>query len=74
MEAELTVGFLSFNESYVSKVTCYPYNSVEVYLTLPIIGRLTQLIGGRFIVHTVIQNSFNNMAISAGIAAISFLE
>ncbi|XP_006460070.1 hypothetical protein AGABI2DRAFT_191836, partial [Agaricus bisporus var. bisporus H97] len=29
MEAELTVGFLSFKESYVSKVTCLPYESVE---------------------------------------------
>jgi coenzyme Q-binding protein COQ10 len=30
MDAELTVGFLSFKESYVSKVTCLPYESVEV--------------------------------------------
>lgn len=30
MEAELTVGFLSFRESYVSKVTCRPNESVEV--------------------------------------------
>jgi coenzyme Q-binding protein COQ10 len=29
MEAELTVGFLSFKESYVSQVTCHPYHSVE---------------------------------------------
>ena len=29
-EAELRVGFLSFNEAYVSKVTCTPYISVEV--------------------------------------------
>ncbi|KAK7696162.1 hypothetical protein QCA50_000813 [Cerrena zonata] len=29
MEAELTVGFLSFRESYVSKVTCRPNESVE---------------------------------------------
>ncbi|KAJ4481493.1 dehydrase and lipid transport-domain-containing protein [Lentinula edodes] len=29
MDAELTVGFLSFNESYISKVTCVPYSSVE---------------------------------------------
>lgn len=30
MEAELTVGFLSFRESYVSKVTCRPNELVEV--------------------------------------------
>ncbi|KAH7879764.1 dehydrase and lipid transport-domain-containing protein [Lentinula edodes] len=29
MDAELTVGFLSFNESYISKVTCVPHSSVE---------------------------------------------
>ncbi|KAF9247268.1 dehydrase and lipid transport-domain-containing protein [Melanogaster broomeanus] len=29
MEAELTVGFLAFKESYVSKVTCKPLESVE---------------------------------------------
>lgn len=29
MDAELTVGFLSFKESYVSKVTCVPHESVE---------------------------------------------
>ncbi|KAG6814206.1 hypothetical protein H0H92_000883 [Tricholoma furcatifolium] len=29
MEAELTVGFLAFTESYVSRVTCKPYESVE---------------------------------------------
>ncbi|KAH9855017.1 dehydrase and lipid transport-domain-containing protein [Lenzites betulinus] len=29
MDLELTVGFMSFKESYVSKVTCRPYESVE---------------------------------------------
>ncbi|KDQ64464.1 hypothetical protein JAAARDRAFT_28095 [Jaapia argillacea MUCL 33604] len=29
MEAELTVGFLSFKESYISQVTCRPDESVE---------------------------------------------
>ncbi|CDO75896.1 hypothetical protein BN946_scf184523.g5 [Trametes cinnabarina] len=29
MDVELTVGFMSFEESYVSKVTCRPYESVE---------------------------------------------
>lgn len=30
MDAEMTVGFLSLKESYISKVTCTPYLSVEV--------------------------------------------
>ena len=30
MEGELTVAFLSFQESYVSTVTCRPFESVEV--------------------------------------------
>lgn len=29
MDAELTVGFISFRESYVSRVTCKPFESVE---------------------------------------------
>jgi len=29
MDAEMTVGFLSLSESYVSKVTCTPFTSVE---------------------------------------------
>ena len=33
MDAELTVGFFSFTESYVSKVTCCPYDSVKVSLS-----------------------------------------
>ena len=33
MDAELTVGFLSFTESYVSKVICSPYDSVKVSLS-----------------------------------------
>ena len=33
MDAELTVGFLSFAESYVSRVTCSPYDSVKVSLS-----------------------------------------
>lgn len=30
VDAELTVGFLNFQESYVSVVTCIPFKSVEV--------------------------------------------
>ena len=31
VEAELTVGFLNFKESYVSIVTCIPFKSVQVW-------------------------------------------
>ena len=30
LEAELRVGFLGFEESYISRVKCNPYESVEV--------------------------------------------
>ncbi|KAG5646611.1 hypothetical protein DXG03_002915 [Asterophora parasitica] len=33
MEAELTVGFLAFQERYVSQVTCKPYESVAATAT-----------------------------------------
>ncbi|ESK97605.1 coenzyme q-binding protein coq10-like protein mitochondrial-like protein [Moniliophthora roreri MCA 2997] len=33
MEVELTAGFMSFTESYVSKVTCIPFKSVEAVAT-----------------------------------------
>jgi coenzyme Q-binding protein COQ10 len=35
LEAELTVGFLSFSESYISKVTRIPFESVEVCIPFP---------------------------------------
>ncbi|PFH46161.1 hypothetical protein AMATHDRAFT_156099 [Amanita thiersii Skay4041] len=42
MEAELTVGFHSFVESYVSRVTCIPYESVhaEAASTTPLFRTL----------------------------------
>lgn len=30
VQAELAIGFLAVEESYVSKVTCSPYEKVEV--------------------------------------------
>ena len=33
MDAELMVGFFAFKESYVSRVTCRPYESVQVRLS-----------------------------------------
>ncbi|KAF9451686.1 hypothetical protein P691DRAFT_662643 [Macrolepiota fuliginosa MF-IS2] len=43
MDAELTVGFLSFKESYVSKVTCVPHESVKAVAssTSPLFKTLT---------------------------------
>lgn len=35
MDGELTVAFLTLKESYVSKVTCKPYESVQVRLHSP---------------------------------------
>lgn len=36
MEAEMTVGFMAFEESYISNVTCVPHESVEVNLPNPV--------------------------------------
>lgn len=37
VDAELTVGFMSFKESYVSTVTCVPFKSVQVrILRIPV--------------------------------------
>ncbi|TFK28775.1 hypothetical protein FA15DRAFT_664829 [Coprinopsis marcescibilis] len=33
LDAELSVGFLAFKETYVSQVTCVPYQSVEAVAT-----------------------------------------
>ncbi len=41
MDVELTVGFLSFEESYVSKVTCRPYESVEVRFEFAVVQQAT---------------------------------
>lgn len=34
-QASLTVGFLTFKESYLSEVTCTPFSSVEVCVIIP---------------------------------------
>jgi coenzyme Q-binding protein COQ10 len=39
MEAELTVGFLAFKESYVSRVTCRPFESVKVHMVLLLVRK-----------------------------------
>ena len=44
IDAELTVGFLSLQESYVSTVTCSPYESVEVRVLISPVYVLTSRI------------------------------
>lgn len=41
IDAELTVGFLALQESYVSTVTCSPYESVEVRVSISPVYILT---------------------------------
>ena len=48
MDAELTVGFLSMKESYVSKVTCKPYISVEVCMIVRIAAQVWPYISSEF--------------------------
>lgn len=61
MDAELTVGFLSFAESYVSKVICSPYDSVKVSLSPrgahnPCELTPHSLEGCRILLHATLQN------------------
>lgn len=65
MDAELTVGFLSFNESYISKVTCVPYSSVEVRLLPSVIVSSTKslLSGGCFFLYTIVQEFIDHLEV-----------
>ena len=60
VDAELTVGFLSFKESYVSSVTCIPFKSVQVRSCVlqPRPYRLDHwdLAGRCIVVHTTVQD------------------
>jgi len=67
VEAELTVGFLAFKESYVSRVTCVPFKSVQVISTGSV--EFTCMFrfppfpppGRRIVFNTVIQSLVHNM-------------
>ena len=61
MEAELTVGFLSLKESYVSRVTCRPFESVKVRMVLnfPVAGAEI-LLPGRCVLHDAIVPDIRN--------------
>jgi hypothetical protein len=67
VDAELTVGFLNFKESYVSVVTCIPFKSVEVcgrdYITFTE-EILSSHIGHRIFFNSSLQNVVHYMAIS----------
>lgn len=69
MDVELTVGFMPFTETYVSKVTCRPYESVEVRrraYSPSLAGlSLTSLIpaGCRGIIHALVQDIKHSMAV-----------
>lgn len=77
MEAELTIGFLSFKESYVSEVTCRPHQSVEVCTCESDSQHLNvsnMSSGCRSIIYAIIQDSQHGVAFSTGIAAVTAPE
>jgi hypothetical protein len=67
MDAELTIGFLSFTESYVSKVTCSPYDSVKVslcpHVTPPPSNNHPLSQGCRILLHTFVQVARNYLEV-----------
>ena len=68
MDVELTVGFLSFKESYVSKVTLKPYESVEVRLyatRMPTVGLTLRPSGRCSIVNPAVQHFGYRVAVPA---------
>jgi len=76
MEAELSVGFLSFNESYVSTVTCVPFKSVQVCSPCNTGGtgidkdfRLVFPQGCCILFNPLVHQSFNHMEIQPGTAS-----
>ncbi len=72
MDAEMTVGFMSFEESYVSKVTCKPHESVQVSIHLIQVANVRhETLGSRFVVYTAVQNLDNDVAVSTGAARLA---
>lgn len=62
MDAELTVGFMAFQESYVSKVTCTPFSSVEVR-PIHLVLRLLKQVGHCFLLDAHVQVAQDHMAV-----------
>lgn len=73
MDVELTVGFMSFTETYVSKVTCRPYESVEVsYLAMMnSCDPLMSSAGRGSCVHSSVQVSEHGLEIPACTSAVA---
>lgn len=67
LDAELTVGFLSFKESYVSTVTCTPYQSVEVSYppSLRMGADSLRQPGRRDLLYAPVQNAVNHLELPA---------
>ena len=64
MEAELTVAFLAFTERYTSRVTCVPYESVQVrqsqtlrHFLLFMNSIVFRCAGGCSVVNTAVQDA-----------------
>lgn len=68
MDAEMTVGFLSLSESYVSKVTCTPFTSVEVCGPInccyTVFIQHALCIGCCIFIYATIQDTLDDMAFS----------
>ena len=76
MDVELTVGFMSFTETYVSKVTCRPYESVEVSRHIQKMPRIKADVvrpnpGCRGDFHALVQIIKHGVAISTRLRAIA---
>ena len=74
MDVELTVGFMSFQETYVSKVACRPYESVEVCCAILRRQRrrmLTSCAGRRRLLHAAFQVPQHHLALPAGVEAVA---
>lgn len=72
MDAELTVGFFTFKESYVSKVTCTPFISVEVRARpSPPITHLTRrfVLGCCIVLHATLQDPVDDVAVRTSLAS-----
>jgi hypothetical protein len=71
MDVELMVGFFAFQESYVSRVTCRPYESVQVSFSYSLAGvrSVSPMLGtiGRGVdFYASVQDPSNNMALPTG--------
>jgi hypothetical protein len=76
MDVEIMVGFLAFKESYVSRVTCRPYESVQVSSSYPLTevrseSPFLETIGRGIDFYASVQDPPNNMALPTGVISFS---